>query len=81
MQEVRKALMGHASGEDVNSIYTHIELPVKRDAIRKLEAWRETQLEAQRQLVGSPGSNGSEASSNHERREGDVKPIEARDHA
>jgi integrase len=43
MQEVRKALMGHSSGEDVNSIYTHIELPVKREAIRKLEAWVATQ--------------------------------------
>jgi integrase len=39
MQEVRKALMGHSSGEDVNSIYTHIELPAKREAIRKLETW------------------------------------------
>jgi integrase len=43
MQEVRKALMGHSSGEDVNSIYTHIELPTKREAIRKLEAWMATQ--------------------------------------
>ncbi|MFY9561298.1 MAG: site-specific integrase [Terriglobales bacterium] len=39
MQEVRKALMGHSSGEDVNAIYTHVELPVKREAIRKLEVW------------------------------------------
>ena len=39
MQEVRKALMGHSSGEDVNSIYTHIELPAKRAAIQKLERW------------------------------------------
>jgi integrase len=43
MQEVRKALMGHSNGEDVNSIYTHIELPAKREAIRKLEAWVATQ--------------------------------------
>jgi len=43
MQEVRKALMGHSSGEDVNSIYTHVELPVKREAIRKLEAWVATE--------------------------------------
>jgi integrase len=43
MQEVRKALMGHSSGEDVNSIYTHIELPAKREAIRKLESWVATQ--------------------------------------
>jgi|SRR5579885_21732 integrase len=39
MQEVRKALMGHSSGEDVHSIYTHVEMPMKRDAIRKLEQW------------------------------------------
>jgi len=39
MQEIRKALMGHSSGEDVNAIYTHVELPAKREAIRKLEAW------------------------------------------
>jgi len=45
MQEVRKALMGHSSGEDVNSIYTHVELPVKREAIRKLEMWMETQVQ------------------------------------
>jgi len=44
MQEVRKALMGHSSGEDVNSIYTHVELPAKRDAIRKLETWMSMQL-------------------------------------
>jgi hypothetical protein len=43
MQEVRKSLMGHSSGEDVNSIYTHVELPAKRQAIRKLEAWLSTQ--------------------------------------
>lgn len=39
MQEVRKALMGHSSGEDVHSMYTHVELPMKRSAIRKLETW------------------------------------------
>jgi hypothetical protein len=38
-QEIRKALMGHSSGEEVNSIYTHVELPVKREAIQKLERW------------------------------------------
>jgi integrase len=34
-QEIRKALMGHSSGKDVNAIYTHVELPAKREAIRK----------------------------------------------
>jgi integrase len=45
LQDVRKALMGHSSGDEVNSLYTHVELPVKRGAIRKLEAW----VEAERQ--------------------------------
>ena len=44
MQEVRKALMGHSSGEDVHSTYTHVELPMKRDAIQKLEAWMALQI-------------------------------------
>jgi integrase len=39
LQEVRMALMGHSSGFKVHATYTHIELPVKREAIRKLEAW------------------------------------------
>jgi integrase len=51
MQEVRKALMGHSSGEDVHSIYTHVETPMKREAIRKLEQWvarQEALLEKER---------------------------------
>ena len=43
VQDVRKALMGHSSGEEVNSLYTHVELPIKREAIRKLEVWVEAQ--------------------------------------
>jgi integrase len=58
MQEVRKALMGHSSGEDVNSIYTHVELPVKRDAIRKLERWVREQQANQPDQEGGP--NGKE---------------------
>jgi len=45
MQEVRKALMGHSSGEDVHATYTHVELPMKRAAIRKLESWLKASLE------------------------------------
>jgi integrase len=41
IQDVRKALMGHSTGEDVNAIYTHVELPMKREAIQKLEEWWE----------------------------------------
>ncbi len=39
MQEVRMALMGHSVASKTHSVYTHVELPVKREAIRKLEQW------------------------------------------
>ena len=39
MQEIRMALMGHSAGSKVHATYTHIELPVKREAIEKLEQW------------------------------------------
>lgn len=48
MQEVRMALMGHSTGGKVHSTYTHVELPIKRDAIAKLEAW----VIQQQQLIG-----------------------------
>jgi integrase len=39
LQEIRMALMGHSTGTRVHATYTHIELPAKREAIRKLEQW------------------------------------------
>src|SRR5439155_7270016 len=39
LQEIRMALMGHTSGSKIHAIYTHIELPAKREAIWKLEQW------------------------------------------
>lgn len=47
LQEVRKALMGHTSGDRVHSMYTHVELPMKRQAIARLEAWVKQQTEQQ----------------------------------
>jgi integrase len=47
IQDVRRVLMGHSTGEDVNSIYTHVELPIKREAIRKLEVWMAAQSQEQ----------------------------------
>jgi integrase len=47
MQEIRKSLMGHSSGREINSIYTHVELPAKREAIRKLELWVKQQIRNQ----------------------------------
>lgn len=45
LQEVRREILGHTSrrSRDVNDRYTQIELPEKREAIRKLEAWLEGQ--------------------------------------
>ena len=39
MQEIRMTLLGHSTGGKVHATYTHIELPAKREAIRKLEQW------------------------------------------
>jgi integrase len=47
VQDIRKALMGHSSGGSVNSIYTHVELPAKREAIAKLEQWVHDRSEMQ----------------------------------
>lgn len=33
------SLMGHSLGDDPQATYTHVELPLKRDAIAKLEVW------------------------------------------
>lgn len=41
--DIRKALMGHED-RSVHWGYTHVELPAKREAIKKLEAWREQEL-------------------------------------
>lgn len=42
--DIRKELMGHSRGGDVHSLYTHVELPVLRDAIARLEAWHSAKL-------------------------------------
>jgi integrase len=43
IQDVRMSLMGHSGGSRVHGTYTHVELPVKRKAIKRLEEWREEQ--------------------------------------
>jgi integrase len=45
LREVRMSLMGHSLGDDPQATYTHVELPVKRDAIAKLESWITKQRE------------------------------------
>lgn len=63
MQEVRKALMGHSTGEEVNAIYTHVELPMLRNAIVKLQAWTAGQrAELKKAEQGKGGNTGNGAS-------------------
>jgi integrase len=62
MQEVRMALMGHQNRDKVHATYTHVELPVKRMAIAKLEEWVENQI----QTIGGPNANKDERSSSTE---------------
>jgi integrase len=45
-REVRMALLGHTFG-DTHESYEHVELPMKREAIRKLDAWHQTEIERQ----------------------------------
>ena len=45
IKDVRKELMGHSRNEDTNDLYSHIELPLLREAIRKIEEWREAELQ------------------------------------
>ena len=61
MQEVRMALMGHQNRDKVHATYTHVELPVKRIAIAKLEEWVENQIQ---NLGGHNASSQEERSSN-----------------
>jgi integrase len=69
VQDVRKALMGHSSGEEVNSLYTHVELPVKREAIRKLEAWLEAERKQQEKKTQGDANETTTASADDGRRE------------
>jgi len=48
--DVRKALMGHSGGGDVHSIYTHIDLPVLREAIHRLDQWHAEKVRSLRAL-------------------------------
>jgi integrase len=82
IQDVRKALMGHSSGEDINDRYTHVELPAKREAIRKLESWVATQCQPQREASSDILRMQESSSSRNpkERKEAmDVQHVKSRD--
>ena len=61
--DIRKELMGHSRGGDVNSIYTHVEITALRDAIQRLECWHEEK----RRTIKVPGK-GDPPSFNHNAR-------------
>jgi integrase len=52
--DVRKALMGHSGGGDVHSIYTHIDIPVLREAIHRLDQWYAEKVRS----LGTQSNNG-----------------------
>ncbi len=62
LQEIRMSIMGHSTGSKIQSIYTHIELPVKREAIRKLEHWvKDQQQQLQEQQNANSKDTGSQS--------------------
>jgi len=71
LQEVRREILGHTSrrSRDVNDRYTQIELPEKRDAIRKLEAWLEVQAHALEQEATAAPSSASATQPSADRKE------------
>jgi integrase len=81
LQEVRREILGHSSqrSRDVNDRYTQIELPEKREAIRRLEAWLESQtrlLEAaedQQLLLQAPTQN-TNATEEHPNERNETQP-------
>jgi hypothetical protein len=86
LQEVRMALMGHSPGSKVHATYTHIELPVKREAIRKLEQWKIHQenllQEEQQKQQQTKEQENTDARSETDRSEsGDASRIQVRPQA
>jgi integrase len=59
-REVRMALLGHTFG-DTHESYEHVELPMKREAIRKLEAWHTTETAKRKEENGFDPQSAHEA--------------------
>lgn len=56
--DVRKALMGHSLGDDPHALYTHVEMPAKREAIAKLDNWLLEQAKQNRKEDGFRSDTG-----------------------
>jgi len=63
--DVRRALMGHSSGGDVNSLYTHIELPTLREAIHRLETWHAEKRKSLEEASSLPANANPETGEAH----------------
>jgi len=61
LQEVRMALMGHSPAAKIHAVYSHIELPIKREAIRKLETWVHQQRNERKEHEHANSEIGSES--------------------
>src|SRR5581483_3690780 len=82
LQEVRMALMGHSPGSKIHATYTHIELPVKREAIRKLEQWvkdQQQQLKEKANARTETDRSESAASTPASSREAGAETVEEKD--
>jgi len=71
--DVRKALMGHSGGGDVHSIYTHIDIPLLREAIHRLDQWHAEKVRS----LGAPQHHGQGSSFPDNRNE---SPTESKEH-
>jgi hypothetical protein len=52
-------LIGHSLGTRVHARYTHVELPARREAIRKLELWKTRQEDSLKKLAAGEAGSGS----------------------
>jgi integrase len=64
IKDVRMELMGHSRNEDTNDLYSQIELPLLREAIAKLETWRNHQIETLRKEMNAEVNGGASDDSN-----------------
>jgi hypothetical protein len=76
LQEIRMALMGHSSGSKIHATYTHIELPAKREAIRKLEHWVQYQPQQQMKEDTNALTETERSESNPGRNEAGAQTVE-----
>jgi hypothetical protein len=65
--------MGHSGGGDVHSIYTHTDIPILREAIRRLDQWHAEKVRS----LGAPPKEGKELSFPDNR---NARPTESREH-